>query len=846
MKKIQKNKHVKLKYSFFFLLITVLFTGVIQTNSDFIPCYEAPHISSSYQYSEDFLSIDYMEHSNTTAVGWGMGNLTLPEKNFKLSQLNQSHYDLFIDGEIAYISVGGLPRIYVYNVSDPNSPVLLGYNRTEFLLENIYVNRGYLFAVSSYHSRGVFVYDISDPLDISLVTYLDKDNVSIYVVDSYWAGSIDPIDIWVLDEGFWRIFVWDTYHGLVSLIFAEPNLLFQAGGYDPFDSGDTFWPYGWGENSLYIQGDIAYASSGALEIIDISDRDNPTRLSQYDNGKYITHPFVSGDLAYIGAVKPTYPQELEFLEIVNVSDPSHPYRVGVSETFRFYDISYIRVVGDKAYTGFSKRMSDTPGPYGYYPFEHGFSIFDISDPTNITLTYSFTSIRNSMDISYNWPGYYTILISGNYAYMSDAAHFFIVDIDLIGQYESEAVAQSTEIFSGLDTVILSQATLSVSASIPVGTTLLYYLSSDNGTHWEQVSPGLVHSFTNIGNILKWRVSLSSTAPYSTPRLNSLNISYDTVLIAPNLTTPVDDEMTSDSYPYFEWQTLSGAINYLFQLDTSTSFNTVNLINLTTSNNYYTPITPLDDGIWYWRVAAIDSEGDIGIFSNHRTLIVDAPPGIPILIDPDNESYINSLRPFFSWNSVFDAVNYTLQLDRSISFSSIDFIEYSGITSTSYQVSSDLYGDEWYWRVCAFDSGGNQGIYSNISSIIIDTIVPTIDNPDDITYTQGSSGNEITWNGFDIHPNSYIITRNGTFLQGGLWNGYPITLNIDGLSASTYSYNCTVIDKAGNYESDIVIVIVKVLSQQPNLLPIIIGTSVAGTIAIISIPLIIRKLRRREK
>ncbi|MFX1322328.1 MAG: hypothetical protein ACFFAQ_11870 [Promethearchaeota archaeon] len=840
MKKIQKNKHLRLTYLFLAtIMTTALLTGVIHTNSRLIPSYEVPHNSSSYQYHEDFFSTDYMEISNTTAEGWGMGNLTLPEKNFILSQINEGHQDIFLEGEIAYIST--LFGVYIYDVSNPYSPLLLGYNSTEFTLENIYVDRGYLFGASWYWDEGVFVYDVSDTQDISLVTYIDN-----YVVDSYWDEQICPVDIWVLNEGFWRLFVWDEYHGLISLIFAEPDLLIQAGGYDPFDDGGTFNSWASGESSLYIQGDIAYASStGGLEIIDISDRDNPIGLSQYAYGRCLTHPFVSGELAYIGSVKPTHPYEFEFLEIVNVSDPSNPYRVGVSETLRFYDISYIRVVGNKAYTGFSKRVSDDPNPYGYYPFEHGFSIFDISDPTNITLTYSFTSYSNSMPVSWNYQGYYTILISGNYAYMSDGPHFFIVDISLIGQYESEAVAQSTEIFSGSNTEILSQATLAVSASIPGGTSLSYYLSSDNGTHWEQVTLGLAHLFTNIGNILKWRISLSSSALYSTPRLYSLDISYDTVLIAPTLITPVEDELTSNPNPYFEWQTLSGAISYLFQLDTSTSFTTQNLINLTTNNHYYTPITPLDDGIWYWRVAAIDSEGDIGIFSNHRTLIVDAPPGIPILIDPDDESYINLLRPTFSWISVSDAVNYTLQLDTSISFSSIDLINYTGITSTSFQIGSDLYDDEWYWRVCAFDSSGNQGIYSNISSLIVDTIIPTIDHPEDISYTQGSSGNTIIWNGFDIHPSSYIITRDAITLREGLWTGNSITINIDGLSIGTYSFNCTVIDKAGNFRSDIVIV--KVSSkQQPKLLPIIIGTSVAVTIAVISIPLIIKKLRRREK
>lgn len=51
---------------------------------------------------------------------------------------------------------------------------------------------------------------------------------------------------------------------------------------------------------------------------------------------------------------------------------------------------------------------------------------------------------------------------------------------------------------------------------------------DNGSHWEQVTPGSEHSFTNTGNQLKWKAVLTTTNSSKTPTISSLSISYETV------------------------------------------------------------------------------------------------------------------------------------------------------------------------------------------------------------------------------------------------------------------------------------------------------------------------------
>jgi hypothetical protein len=71
-----------------------------------------------------------------------------------------------------------------------------------------------------------------------------------------------------------------------------------------------------------------------------------------------------------------------------------------------------------------------------------------------------------------------------------------------------------------------------------------------------------------------------------------------------------------------WNALAGANTYLLQIDTSSTFNSTNLRSVTVASTSYSPVTPLSDGTWYWRIAANDSAGVLGVFSATWSLIVE--------------------------------------------------------------------------------------------------------------------------------------------------------------------------------------------------------------------------------
>jgi len=226
-------------------------------------------------------------------------------------------------------------------------------------------------------------------------------------------------------------------------------------------------------------------------------------------------------------------------------------------------------------------------------------------------------------------------VAGDYACVADyymGLQVVEVQRNRYRAVEPCAQAQSLTVFTATSGT-LARATLTPIQSLPAGTAVAYALSPDAGAHWESVTPGAAHSFANAGTQLRWRAILGTSDSLQTPVLTGLTIAYATQLDAPTLVAPTDGTSTTDNTPTFEWTTVAGAMNYLLQLDTVATFNSPNLRNVTVSGSTltYTPVSLLADGTWFWRVAAEDSQGDLGTFSTVRSFVVQTqttPPPIP--------------------------------------------------------------------------------------------------------------------------------------------------------------------------------------------------------------------------
>ncbi|MFH1174181.1 MAG: hypothetical protein V1725_03555 [archaeon] len=114
---------------------------------------------------------------------------------------------------------------------------------------------------------------------------------------------------------------------------------------------------------------------------------------------------------------------------------------------------------------------------------------------------------------------------------------------------------------------------------------------------------------------------------------------------------------------------------------------------------------LTQGIYVWSVNCTDSGGNEAN-SSTRTITIDTtPPSTFNPASPPNQTVSSNLTINLSWQPSTDDYfsNYTLQIDDSSSFSSID---QSIVTTDTYSVVSLAANKNWYWRVVARDTVGN--------------------------------------------------------------------------------------------------------------------------------------------
>jgi len=274
----------------------------------------------------------------------------------------------------------------------------------------------------------------------------------------------------------------------------------------------------------------------------------------------------------------------------------------------------------------------------------------------------------------------------------------------------------------------------------------YRLEVDNTADFS--SPGIiVHtsglSYTSGLNLLNgqyfWRVRAYDQADNNGPWSATWRVTINKpVPPAPILVSPASGTYTKDNTPFLDWNAASLAVTYQVQIATTPTFSSIER-DITTSSTAYIP-SPLPDGAHYWRVRGRDSIGNWGPWSTVWVFIIDTvPPGTTILVSPASWSYTNDNTPTFDWNPATGGYNYQIQISRDLFFSLI-FLQ-STSTNTIYTPSTVFTDGDYWWRVRAIDRAGNEGPWSAIWLISVDTVppgTPTPLTPADDTYSNDTT------------------------------------------------------------------------------------------------------------
>ena len=199
------------------------------------------------------------------------------------------------------------------------------------------------------------------------------------------------------------------------------------------------------------------------------------------------------------------------------------------------------------------------------------------------------------------------------------------------------------------------------------------------------------------------------------------------LNAPVLVTPAND---STDAPFdnitIAWQSVSGAINYYYEVSDDVSFN-----NIVTSGSTSLTFATINDlypnTTYYWRVKAEDNNGFSGWSDVWHFTTLSVALEQPVLISPDTASVITETAPQFLWHSVYGANAYKFQISTDSLFSFYTEIE---TTDTTVGVTGLSNANTYFWRVLAIE-GSIESQWSNVwkFTIIDDLNAPTLISPE---------------------------------------------------------------------------------------------------------------------
>jgi hypothetical protein len=391
---------------------------------------------------------------------------------------------------------------------------------------------------------------------------------------------------------------------------------------------------------IFVNGHIAYISYGnytntlsGVGINNVTDPYNWNYLTGINFGTNITAIWVEGTHLYaVDYVAPaTYVTSLYCYDI--------------------RDFTNIQLVGSRSRLATHLDIY-VSGDFAYLSTEKYLSYYNISNPTSFTFEGDLNNKTGQPITSLGVWGYGRNFISasadGVYYLMYDpvtegftSSHFSQAkqarQVTIFGDYAFVANTDSLVIlrhhYSGSDSFVndiyqaqstpvttLSEGkfisvTLEIDAKMNVLCPTTFYVSADNGTHWEEVVPGMSHVFVYQGQNLKWKIVMKTDQKLSN-RFYTLRLDYEYSLPPEK---PIINDLGGSSiwgYKKVTWAPApdDGTISYyVLQVSTDATFSTLYknyTVTGTSKGVYYMP-----KGYYHFRVQGIDNTGLIGDWSD---------------------------------------------------------------------------------------------------------------------------------------------------------------------------------------------------------------------------------------
>ena len=176
----------------------------------------------------------------------------------------------------------------------------------------------------------------------------------------------------------------------------------------------------------------------------------------------------------------------------------------------------------------------------------------------------------------------------------------------------------------------------------------------------------------------------------------------------------------------DWEALTGATSYQWQLDPDPDFSTVpaGFEGNTTASS--TPLPPLEPATtYYWRVRAIEPALSPWSAKWSFTTSLGSTVTAPELYSPEAGSSGVPITPIFEWSGITGANNYELLVSTDTSFGNpvILKIDAYALPDTAWQCNIGLnYDTTYYWKVGAIGSN-TYSAWSAISAFTTESPPP---------------------------------------------------------------------------------------------------------------------------
>ncbi len=184
-----------------------------------------------------------------------------------------------------------------------------------------------------------------------------------------------------------------------------------------------------------------------------------------------------------------------------------------------------------------------------------------------------------------------------------------------------------------------------------------------------------------------------------------------------LTAPADKVLLNANPVYLVWYVSDYATGYITQLSTSATFATISAEKQGTST---VAQFTLPDGLYYWRVRAVNGNNLPGPWSAVRSLTVDTTAPVAPVVQAPLQGATTPGTPQFRWGVAAGATKYNLNLKPQ---GSDTWTEFTGLTAALYK-PAPLAPFAWYvWRVQACDAAGNCSPWSAEYTFYVNQVIP---------------------------------------------------------------------------------------------------------------------------